>query len=444
MLKRVKRRRRVRRELATLTQGLGTFEDHSFEIVVHFPDTPVNLYQLRQWYEPLRLLAERHPLAVVTRSPSSTLRIIEECPLPVVYLRTIGEVEAFLDTQDITMVLYVNNSMRNFQMLRFASPLHVFVNHGESEKSCMTSNQLRAYNFCFVAGDAAIQRISEKLVDFDTERRLIPIGRPQVDVVAEAPDLPADGRQVVLYAPTWEGDRPSMRYGSVVSHGREVVQTLVGTGRHRVIFRPHPRTGTVDREFGEALREISELLRSANIADPQAQHVIDVGTGESFGWQLQAADVCVCDISSVAFDWLATGKPLLLTRPASEEAEVDWSGLAGALPTVAAEDTGAVLSLIEDAQRGAGREEHTRLVHHYFGDTSPGSCMERFLAACEYVIQARDQIRSGHPLPPHPGQQGSASTRTEQRPGEQRPGEQRSGEQRSGQAVEVGPAGVQV
>ena len=50
-------------------------------------------------------------------------------------------------------------------------------------------------------------------------KRAIPIGRPQADHYSgELPYTP-DERQVVLYAPTWEGDRPSASYGSVASHG---------------------------------------------------------------------------------------------------------------------------------------------------------------------------------------------------------------------------------
>ncbi len=33
--------------------------------MVYFPDTRVNLYQLRQWYGPLRALDERHPVVIV-------------------------------------------------------------------------------------------------------------------------------------------------------------------------------------------------------------------------------------------------------------------------------------------------------------------------------------------------------------------------------------------
>src|SRR5699024_9807563 len=33
-----------------------------FDVVVHFADSPINLYQIRQWLHPLEQLNERHPV----------------------------------------------------------------------------------------------------------------------------------------------------------------------------------------------------------------------------------------------------------------------------------------------------------------------------------------------------------------------------------------------
>ena len=214
-------------------------------------------------------------------------------------------------------ILYVNQNQANFAAMRFADPAHVFICHGESDKDYMSSNQLKAYDRVFIAGTAARERIMRKLIGFD-ESSLVEVGRPQVDVDFPGPSLPHDGRTVVLFAPTWEGDRASMRYSSVISHGPAMVRALVATGRHRVIYRPHPRTGISLREAAAAHADVIRVLRDANSADPTAGHVVDVEGG--FGWQLAASDVAVMDISAVAYDWLATGKPLLVTRPAEPRA----------------------------------------------------------------------------------------------------------------------------
>src|SRR5690606_21013437 len=100
-------------------------------------------------------------------------------------------------------------------------------------------------------------------------------------------------RTVVLYAPTWEGDRPSAHYGSVRTHGEALVSALLATGRHRVVYRPHPRSGVVDPEYGAANRRIISAIEAANASDSSAHHVYD--DGPDLGWQLSVADVAIVD-----------------------------------------------------------------------------------------------------------------------------------------------------
>jgi len=233
---------RGRRAARRLLVARPPVADGTVTAVVYFPDLPENLYQVDQWYEPMRRLAEQHPVVVVSRQWAATARLLEDCPIPVVPCVTIEDVERFLDRHPVRVVFYVNQSQSNFPAMRFAVPAHVFICHGESDKDYMSSNQLKAYDRVFIAGQAARERIRRKLIDFD-ESRLVEVGRPQVDVHTSGPALPQDGRSVVLYAPTTEGDVPSMRYSSVATHGVPLVRSLLSAGDVRLIYRPHPRLG---------------------------------------------------------------------------------------------------------------------------------------------------------------------------------------------------------
>ncbi|ROS78539.1 CDP-glycerol glycerophosphotransferase family protein [Cellulomonas sp. PhB143] len=381
------RRRKARARWIAHEAARGALPADRFEAVLYFADSEVNLYQLRQWYEPMRHLAEQHPVAVVARNVVTADLLSAECPLPVVHKQTVAEIEEWLGTQRVSIVFYVNQNTRNFQMMRFRDPAHVFISHGESDKDYMASNQLKAYDYTFVAGDAAVERISKRLIDFDAEKRLVKIGRPQVDVDYYGPTLPDDGRTVILYAPTWEGDRPSMTYSSLGSHAGPMLDALIATGTHRIVYRPHPRTGAYDPAYKVLHQAIVRKLDTANAADPAAHHMVDTET--AFGWHLKAADACVCDISAVAFDWLATGKPLLLTEPASPEAEVDRSGLVGMIETFRASDAANVVELIRSRPAAMGGWTYDAIVKHYFGASSPGGAIAAFTAAATRVISRR-------------------------------------------------------
>ena len=356
--------------------------------LVFFPDPLVNAYQVRQWYEPMRALSARHPIAVVTADPETAVALHAECPLPVLWHRTVAETEAWLERHRIGVVFYVNQNVTNFRMLRHRAPAHVFVNHGESDKDYNASNQLKAYDYTFVAGEAARQRIERRLVDFDSARHVVQVGRPQVDAPGRGPALPDDDRTVVLYAPTWEGDRPTMSYSSLVTHAPAMVQALLASERHRLLYRPHPRTGVMDPAYTAAHRAVVERIRRANEDDPTAAHLVDEGA--MFGWQLAAADVCVADVSAVAFDFLATGKPVVLTAPASPAAAVDPDGLAGLLTPLTAGDAGAVVARLDrELSDPSAVAERAEVVRRYFGDVTPGAATRRFVEAASAVITSR-------------------------------------------------------
>ncbi|MDO9395270.1 MAG: hypothetical protein Q7T71_01850, partial [Herbiconiux sp.] len=231
----------------------------------------------------------------------------------------------------------------------------------------------------------AVARLERVLWDYDFAKRAIPIGRPQADHYAGSVPFPADGRTVVLYAPTWEGDRAAAAYGSIASHGVPLVRDLLASPAHRLIYRPHPRSGVLDPAYAAANRAIVSMIAAANRADPSAQHVHD--TGAELGWQLAVADVAVVDVSAMVYDRLATGKPLLVTRPVSPEAQIDTGGYLSDCEWLTVDEAPMVRSRIEQVSHdSAAGVRLGRWVTHYFGDTSPGAATRRFHAAIEHLL----------------------------------------------------------
>lgn len=388
--------RRARTDLRRALAERGHLPQNRFRIAVYFADGPVNMYQIRQWYAPLRALAREWPVVVIARTIRGADALLRDDALPVTYAPTVRDVEQVLEEQDVRIVFYVNQNTRNFQMFRYGRRWHVFINHGESDKMYMTTNQFTAYDYAFVAGDAARARLSRTLWDYDLDRRTFAIGRPQADHYSG--DLPytPDDRRVVLYAPTWEGDRPAAHYGSILTHGEALVTALLATGRHRVIYRPHPRSGVVDAAYGAANDRIIAALGAANAADPTARHVHD--TGSDLGWQLAAADLAVVDISAMVYDRLAAGRPLLVTRPADPEALVDDTGYlsdAEWLDADSAADIVARADRVLDDPDAVARLDHW--VRYYFGDTAPGASTARFHAAVRTLMERWESWNAGVP-----------------------------------------------
>jgi hypothetical protein len=386
LAKKVWKGRRALFELRDLLARRGPLPTDHFRVGVYFADSDVNIYQMRQWYAPLQELSSKHPVLLVARNAAGAKLLLQESGVEVAFAPRVTDLERLLDEQRLDVILYVNQNTRNFQMMRYGQRWHVFVNHGESDKMYMTSNQYKTYDYAFIAGDAARARLSRALWNYDLDARTFAIGRPQTDHLAGLPPYTPDERIVVLYAPTWEGDRPAASYGSVESHGEALVQRLIDTGRHRVIYRPHPRSGVVSPSFGAANARIIAALDEANRRDPGAQHLFD--SSATLGWQLSVPDIAICDISAMIYDRLATGKPLIVTRPVSDDAEVDEGGYLGVCEWLhtsqAAQVDEVVRAVIDD---DAARERLNTWSQHYFGDTSQGAPTRRFHEAIDTLLR---------------------------------------------------------
>ncbi len=353
-------------------------------VFVYFGSGEPYLYQIRDWLIPLAALAEREPVAIVVRDPRVALAMTGLTSLPVLLARWLADIDALMNTYLPDVVLYVNQNVSNFDVLAYARPQHVFLSHGESDKVYMVSNQAKAYDVTFVAGQAAVDRYRGALHDFDTDAKLRIIGRPQLHVPQAPPDdLPqTDLPRTVVYAPTTEGSAAPMEYGSLASHGVEMVQALLADGTYRIIFRPHPQAGRRLTSHAGAVRKISDLLTAAS-----GGHYVD--STAQFGWQRDVADALVCDISAVAVDWLPTGKPLVITRPVQPLAPILGGGMLAELPLLSVERSSSITEALDLAATADELEQLHRWAEYYFADGD----VETFVEAVQ-ELAGRTQKRT--------------------------------------------------
>jgi hypothetical protein len=361
--------------------------------VVYFADPPTHSYQIDQWLPVFDQLHVRHPVLVVTRNLGTFRYLGDRTELPLVYARRLLDLEDILVGADPKICLYVNNAASNFNALSWRRALHVHLNHGESDKISMASNQAKAYDAVFVAGEAAEVRYKENLLDFDGAN-LVRVGRPQLDLEFR-PALRPSKRRTVIYAPTWEGDTAAMDYTSLLRHGRQLVRRLVSDGAFRVVYRPHPRILMGSKAAVSVQESIVRTLGEANVGVAGVdRHVFDVET--PIMALFPSCDVMICDVSSVALDWLylRTDAPLWICDPHEDrDALVRASPLAGhtyvldgsALPDVLTR----IRESLESDERRSAREEARRF---YFGDLVPGESTRRFLDAIDHLVARRDEL----------------------------------------------------
>jgi len=229
----------IRKRFVDGPMGFDPATGLSVDVAVYFPDNMSKAYQLIQWLPVL----EDHPsdltFGIVVRKISIYLELKTLTKLPIAYVPTFADVMELYRVSQFKAVMYVNNGVGNFQSLTVAELAHIHVNHGESDKICMVSNQVKAYDRVFVAGQAAVLRHRAALSEFN-EEVLVRVGRPQLDE-NPAPSIPESTRRTVLYAPTWEGEDEANNYTSMEELAPYIIDAILAQENIRVVYKPHPR-----------------------------------------------------------------------------------------------------------------------------------------------------------------------------------------------------------
>lgn len=369
------------------------------EVVFYFgdPEERNSLYQLKQWIQPLERLSKYCQVAVVTANKLAA-EVVGASALQGFNYKNMEESVQFITDLNPKIILYPNQFFRNFSIWAYPGAFHIFVSHGESDKTYMSQNSLQFFDYVFTAGNVAKMRIRDHVPGF-SQLRCINIGRPQLlDQVPAGSDrfIKDDSRKTILYAPTWEGGLPQNRYGSVESHGLEIVKAILSQGdKYQLIYKPHPFTGSIFPTAAEENRKIIAELQSAGNG-----HIYD---SSPFGWQPKLADLMITDVSAVAYDWLATAKPILITKPREIKAEIYQGGILGALELIEEKDSGEICSRIE---KSLGDRNSSVFFQHWseqYYETAivENTQTERFIEETMKLLEAKhnDVRRSDHIKP---------------------------------------------
>lgn len=293
-------RRRLESRLPGMVRKLGPL------FVVHWRAPAGSAYQIRMWLPYLSELGV--PFCVVVRTVQNFEEVASMTDAPVLLRPGLADLDAVL-TPSLRAVFYVNASSDNSQTIRFAHLTHIQLNHGDSDKVASVSPVFRQYDRNFVAGQAAIDRFAKHGVDLPPGQMEI-VGRPQLERVRTQDGRPTES-PTVLYAPTWSGFYEDSDYSSLPA-GPQIVDGLLKRGA-TVIFRPHPsarkrasNAANCDR-IVTMLSEDAAAKGRAHVFGAAAETELDVV--ECFN----ASDAMICDVSSLASDYLASGKPFAMT-----------------------------------------------------------------------------------------------------------------------------------
>ncbi|RLP87472.1 MULTISPECIES: CDP-glycerol glycerophosphotransferase family protein [unclassified Micromonospora] len=290
---------------------------HRPEVALYFAGPAKDVYQANMWLAPTEALEQR---AVVLMRSREAFNELADTRLPVICVPA-GVDFMNLELGSVRAALYAANVGANIHMLREPGMKHVFVGHGDSDKAASVNPYSKVYDEVWVAGLAGRERYARAGVGV-LDSDIVEIGRPQLAGVhtfgAESVDRPF----TVLYAPTWEGwldDDPY--HTSLVLMGERIIKGLLATKPEvRVIYKPHPLTGSRSKEAKAVHERLVDLIRGAG-GDADAtsldgtRHLVVTGRTPALFDCFNQTDLLISDVSSVVSDFVQSERPYVVANP---------------------------------------------------------------------------------------------------------------------------------
>ncbi|MBQ0983401.1 hypothetical protein KBZ10_02385 [Streptomyces sp. F63] len=229
-------------------------------IGMYFSGGTTSAYQANMW---LSTLPQLDGKPVIVLRERFMVQKIDATDVPIVCIPKVAHL-MHLEHSTLKMMLHPANSGKTSQVLRIPSIKHAFINHGESDKLSSCNPYAKAYDEIWVAGPAARERYQLADIGVD-DRDVVEVGRPQLSPIRPYAGPPADdGLTTVLYAPTWEGWTNDPGNTSVILAGENIVRRLLADPGVRLLYKPHPMTGSVDPRAARANERIQSMITEAN------------------------------------------------------------------------------------------------------------------------------------------------------------------------------------
>lgn len=361
-----------------------TLEQYAPEFAVYFGSGIGAEYQIGMWLPYFERIGR--PFVIVSRNLNQMRAVERMTDAPLVHRPTLRGLEDVV-VPSLNVAFYVNNATNNTHFIERRQMVHVWLNHGDSEKPACYNPVHAIYDVIFAAGQAGIDRYARHDVEIP-ERKFEIVGRPQVEGVARASGPVKDvAHPTVLYAPTWRGPYADSEVYSL-RQGPQIVQELLDRGA-TVIFRAHP----FNHRFPDSARLVARI--GAMLDADRARTHRDHRWGDRAEQQMSltdcfnASDAMVSDVSAVVSDYLQSGKPFSIVSvgrtPAQLQIEAPAANAAYLIRGDLRNLGPALDDLLGDDPLAQDRER-TRI--YYLGDFREDGYAEGFLGASRRLIDA--------------------------------------------------------
>jgi hypothetical protein len=290
---------------------------HTGEGMTHGPS------HLKFWMDYFSLVASN--TLILLRNQDLYLWAKEEYPnFSIAYAKNVPEIDTlFSKLPFVRNIYYSSNTGNVLHTLKFNEVKHIFLGHGDSDKSASAHKFFRVYDEVWVAGQAHIDRFKNAGFDVD-KMSFVKVGRPSLRDALNTALTPWDKRGLnsVLYLPTWEGVYEESDYSSVrLSYDIFTVISKV-LPEYQMYTKFHPVTGSRDNTLLNHDQKIKDKLAESSIE-------LNINSREvSVDSLIKKSNIFICDISAVVSECLATDAPIFIYIPKDKDIIIAKSNMA--------------------------------------------------------------------------------------------------------------------
>lgn len=323
-------------------------------LVLHTGEKQFSVSHIKLWYPYFQQSGVN--FLIVTRFIEAYNDINQAFPdATVVFAKTKNDIDTLFENfLSIKACFYPSNTGNNSHLLYQLNSKHIFIGHGDSDKSASAHKYFRAYDENWTAGQAHIDRFTNAGFSLNGLKQ-VKVGRPTLfDVLNNTQEHWAtrlNGNINLLYLPTWEGTYKEQDYSSL-SIMTPILENLINIHQLNCSIKLHPFTGKRESQFSQLEEEIKQIrplthsgfpsiyghnLHLARFTEPEKishnniniteRKINVVDKSESLSSYIQNSNIFICDISAVVSECLAANAPIFLYIPTDKTINISKSNM---------------------------------------------------------------------------------------------------------------------
>ncbi len=212
----------------------------------------------------------------------------------------------------LKVCFYPSNTGNNLHLLNFSELKHIFIGHGDSDKTASAHKYFRVYDENWVAGEAHIDRFRNAGFDFRGLKQ-VKVGRPNLKETLLISQISwqdrFNGNLNLLYLSTWEGVYEEQNYTSVYFMDSFFEDIKDKNIFNTIGIKLHPWVGRRDVNLSKINNHLNKILSQSNIKYNLYDKTVPV---EEI---IKKSNVFICDISAVVSESLAANAPIFVYIP---------------------------------------------------------------------------------------------------------------------------------